>query len=180
MHLRDANQVIQFQKKYFFIQNNLIESLHERVNYCNDAVKTDTLPNLDVALNDYEFNIRKMIAFAKHSDLHLVFVNQPTLWHEGMDKKSLNYCYSNLSLNQPTVYSLSAYLKGINTFNHRLESICKTENISFIDLDGNLPKDTNTFFDFCHFNNSGTEKVSQVLSDNLVPLIIKDNETVQN
>jgi hypothetical protein len=53
----------------------------------------------------------------------------------------------------------------MNRYNQATIDVCREENVDCIDLAGMLPKDTTIFYDHCHFNISGCERVAEILAD---------------
>ncbi|MEM7477627.1 MAG: SGNH/GDSL hydrolase family protein [Planctomycetota bacterium] len=52
----------------------------------------------------------------------------------------------------------------MEAYNETTLSVCRAENIPCLDLASLLPKDTTVFYDDCHFNVAGCEKVAELLS----------------
>ncbi len=179
MHLRNGKQAISSIQRASEFKRNLIPDMEDRIHYCRSIEKKDTLPNLSIALADYEKNIRNMAEVARQRNYQLIFISQPTLWKATMDSLSFNFAYSTLSFTKPNVYTPEAYAKGMATFNQKLKEVATMEAVPVIDLAELLPKDTTVFFDFCHFNNSGAEQVSDILLDRL-QTEIKDDLVLTN
>ena len=140
----------------------------------NSIVEVDTLPDLSIPLADFEENILKTIQLAKSENIKVVFITQPTLWHEGIDSISSLYCYPLLDRKDYETYTSRVYAKGMDSFNQKLIDLTRKHNVHCIDLANALPKDTTVFYDDCHFNKSGCVKVSEVLQDSLL-LILNQN-----
>ena len=62
----------------------------------------------------------------------------------------------------------------ILSFNQSLQKECCEQGVICVDLASMLPKDSSVFYDDCHFNISGCEKVATILCDALIAELEKD------
>lgn len=53
-------------------------------------------------------------------------------------------------------------------YNLILDQTSKEYNVPMIKISNQLEKDTTTFYDDCHFNESGARKVSEILAKYLI------------
>ncbi len=53
-------------------------------------------------------------------------------------------------------------------YNEVLVSVARETGTPLADLAGGIPKDRSAFYDDCHFNDVGCEKVAQFLADRLI------------
>jgi lysophospholipase L1-like esterase len=128
---------------------------------------SDSLPNLNTALEEYERNVLAIIESAKTQHLQLVFINQTALW-----KDSLNDFESKLIWmggvgkfqleKKHAYYAPSALHKGLALYNEKLKSICEVYKIQLIDIT-TLPKDTSIFYDDCHFHERGSKAIANLI-----------------
>jgi hypothetical protein len=126
----------------------------------------DSLPGLNKSLSDFRINNESMINLAKSNNKRIIFLTQPVIWSNIMLDAQKKLCWfgwvgENQNENNGNYYSFSALKKSIDKYNSLLKEICKERNVDCIDLDNLLEKDTTTFYDDCHFNESGADKVAQ-------------------
>lgn len=130
----------------------------------------DSLPDLISALNEYEHNLQLIYNETQKQKIKLVLINQATLYKDSMNEfengllwmggigdfqQEKNHAY----------YSAKALNQAMQLYNERMKNFCAShQQIKFIDLALQFPKDTSVFYDDCHFNESGARKVSEVLS----------------
>ncbi len=129
----------------------------------------DSLPPMQNALDEFERNLDSMIAFSARQNIKLIFVTQSALYHPAMDSFELNLLWmggKNDFQNNPsaTYYSPSALAQGIALYNNKLKEVCKRRSIQLIDLDADLPRSTAVFYDDCHFNERGAQKVAEIIA----------------
>lgn len=102
-----------------------------------------------------------------------MFITQPTLYDKELDDnhKKLIWAggigdFQNGKGN--AYYSVKALAEAMQQFNDVLLKICKTENVPWLDAHRLLPKDTTVFYDDCHFNESGSQKLAELLYQKIV------------
>lgn len=133
----------------------------------------DTLPDLTQALNEYTRNLELIYLQAQQQQLQLILVNQAALYQQHM----LPY-YEHLlwmggigNFQQQAghaYYSSAALQQGLAQYNQRLQQFCEGRaGVKYIDLASALPSDTSVFYDDCHFNEQGAQRVAQVISKHL-------------
>ncbi len=54
---------------------------------------------------------------------------------------------------------------GMDAFNERLLKVCKDEKIHCIDLEKDIPKNLDYFYDDMHFNEKGADLVAEKISN---------------
>lgn len=127
--------------------------------------RLDSIPDLTIALAHYRKNLKKIITVCKNKKVQPVFMTQASMW-----KNNLNPKYDSLLLSYQVYYpglsksyclSNSALEKGMIAFNQQLKKVCKEEKVLLIDLESVIPKSTQSFYDDCHFNESGAQLVAQ-------------------
>jgi hypothetical protein len=55
-------------------------------------------------------------------------------------------------------------------YNQRLLEVCRSRDIDCIDLASFVARDTTTFYDDCHFNEAGAEKVADIIASHILTL----------
>lgn len=136
----------------------------------NAVTFRNALPDLSSALEEYTRNINSIIDLATHKSIRLILVTQPVLWKPGLSKQLNDLLWLGVA-NAKNVevgkeyYSVEALATGMGMYNETLIRTCLIRQVECFDLASLLPKDTTVFYDDCHFNESGSEKVAKALSE---------------
>lgn len=124
----------------------------------------DQLPTaLPEMLQQYRANLLRLIKICRGKGLHMVFMTQPTLYRQGISSSDEGLLWQHID--EKSAYSASVLAQIMDEYNKLLLDVCQKEGVPCIDLSSMLPKDTTVFYDDCHFNISGSEKVANVLYD---------------
>lgn len=135
------------------------------------AAKRQRDPNADERLtvgDDPEIFRRRLISLVeacRHRNLKLLLVTQPTMWREDLppeDEKLL------VEQTEDGAYSAGLLATLMGKYNEVLVSVARETGTPLADLAGGIPKDRSAFYDDCHFNDVGCEKVAQFLADRLI------------
>lgn len=127
---------------------------------------------INMGLNEYEANIKRMINICKKYNVRVIFVNQPVLWRENLTSELKHLlCFGKvefLSRPQGDIYlNENDLYKIISMYNDKLKYVCVKENIEFIDLAGSINKETDNFYDDCHFTKKGAREVADAMTEYL-------------
>ncbi len=171
MHIRDTYNGLRSNTEAFDK-----EKLHSLLAEYESALKSDELPDMGIALVDYENNLRKMAQLARERNIILVLISQPSLWHKDMGAFEEKIASIGAPVFNNKAYSPSALSQGMDIFNEKLRLIATEEDIPFIDLASKLPKDTTVFYDWCHYNKRGSHMVAELIYQDLKPTL----ESVQS
>lgn len=144
-----------------------------RENRKNATVIRNQLPDLTTSLVEYRKNLLEMVSYAKKHHIRLVLVTQPTIWKKDLPpdlRALLWFGESGVSKNGmlPAYYSVEALADGMQVYNDAMLEVCTSTATECVDLASMVQKDTTTFFDDCHFNYSGSEKVAEILATYLI------------
>lgn len=128
------------------------------------------LPDLVPALTEYERNLRAIITTARRYNVRCVFVTQPTMWREGLppDKEALLWMggVGNFRFEKRSEYYSTQVLRvGMDLYNNKLREVCCTEKVDCIDLAVAIDLDLSVFYDCCHFNERGAQRVAEILAN---------------
>ncbi|GAB5528398.1 MAG: hypothetical protein Roseis3KO_01750 [Roseivirga sp.] len=135
------------------------------------AEKADSLPDYQLAINDFEQNLIRMARLAKSRNLELVMMTQPVLWHEGISEREIDLSIMGVPLINGQSFTIEALARGMDQFNEVTRKVARDYKLVLIDLAANLPQDSTAFYDYCHFNKSGARLVAQLVSEQLRPSI---------
>ena len=131
------------------------------------------MPDLSSALEEYSRNLNAIIDLAEVRHTRTIFVTQPTMWKPGLPKELSDLLlfggvgrYHRESGHE--YYSVEALSEGMSMYNEKLMGVCRSRNVECVDLASYLPADTTVFYDDCHFNESGSEKVATIIAEYLL------------
>ncbi len=132
------------------------------------AVRTQ-LPDLSSALAEYSRNLTTIINLARNSGVRPILATQPTMWQPEMGEESRNSLWMGgvgrfMRSEGHEYYSIPALADGMRMYNAALMKVCRENEVECIDLASALPKDTTVFYDDCHFNESGSRKVAEIIA----------------
>jgi len=115
---------------------------------------------LDVAIERYRRDLTDLIAASRERGVKILLMTQPTLYSEGLspDLDALLWASCDDGAYTPTVLA-----QVMERYNQVLREVCHDEEVDLIDLAVLLPHDTTVFYDDCHFNISGCEKVASIV-----------------
>lgn len=136
-------------------------------------------PNISQSLSDYVKNNQAMIDIVKRNKKRIIFLPQPTAWDSIMAPGFAELCWygwigQSQMDNAGKYYAFSTLKKLLDVYNDALKNICLKNDVEFIEFEGRLEKDTTTFYDDCHFNESGARKVARIVSDYLLQSELKN------
>lgn len=133
----------------------------------------DTVPDLRPALEVFEKNLNKIYQQSQRMNKKLILVNQTAIYKDSMNSFEQNLLWMGGIGPFQKVPGLAYYTPGVlrqclDLYNQRLKDFCaKNTGILFIDVDSKLSRDTTVFYDDCHFNERGAEKVAELISKSL-------------
>ncbi len=129
----------------------------------------DVLPDMSKALKEYSKNINIMIDLAEETHTRLIFLTQPVLWKRDLSKELKDLVWLGgvgrfQKEEGKEYYSVDVLADAMRMYNDTLLNICHKRGVECIDLAAVLPKDTSVFYDDCHFNEKGSEKVAELIN----------------
>ena len=162
LYLRFENAYFQISKKQFGL------AVDEWAPYRGNTYKVD--PESIVEL--YTKSIRSFVSVAKAWEVEPVLMTQ-TYIYNAEESDSIS-----------SLFTVPQYSKGHNylpedeyfhrRFNDVIRDVAKNENIVLVDLAKEIPSDTHEYiYDHVHFNDKGSIKAAEIISQNLLPLISK-------
>ena len=91
-------------------------------------------------------------------------MTQPTLWHENMSLDLQGLLWQSALRGS---YTPKILAKMMDDYNNVMLDVCEEKKVYCLDLAKILPKNRSVFYDDCHFNNSGCQKIANILSEYL-------------
>ncbi|MEX0717621.1 MAG: SGNH/GDSL hydrolase family protein [Planctomycetaceae bacterium] len=115
----------------------------------------------------YREDLLGVIAAARSKGVRLLMVSQPTIYRADLPEAMADLL---ISTSPPHgAYSHAALEQVSRRANEVMLDVCRREGVDHIDLDRILPKDTSVYFDDCHFNDAGCERIGVVLANFFEP-----------
>ncbi len=143
------------------IGNTLVENRLKRQNAENWITE---IPDLTLALEDYERSLERVIELSIEKNSTLIFMTQPYLYKENMTSEedaSLWMTYDFGEIYYPT----ETMIYSMEEFNKIPLKICENNKDVFcIDLEKKVPKTLDYTYDDMHFNENGASFVAEEIS----------------
>jgi len=137
--------------------------------YITPSDKTE-IPDLTLALEDYERNLERVIELSKEKNRLLIFMTQPYLWKENMAPEEDAILWMTYDFGD-NYYPTKTMIYSMEEFNKRLLKVCENnKDIFCIDLEKKVPKTFDYAYDDMHFNENGASFVAEEIS-----LFMKEN-----
>lgn len=124
---------------------------------------------------EYEKRLEELIDISLSAGILPVLVTQPALYGAGQDPVSgVNLETIRLGWQKYAgIYNGKFAWEILEQYNQATRRVADREKIPVIDLANILPKDSSYFYDFIHFSNAGAEKIGQILSREMSPVLKK-------
>ncbi len=118
------------------------------------------------SLQSYRRNMQSLIDATKTDGVKLILGNQPSLYDESLNTNELRALFfSSLHCSrQDGKYpSLLSMIKAMRVFNNATKEEAEENNIPFIDLESQVPKNLEYFTDDAHYTEKGNARVAETL-----------------
>jgi lysophospholipase L1-like esterase len=115
-------------------------------------------------IEEYRTHLMTIVALARQQGKRLIFLTQPTIWAAQMDEKTDGLTLGGQLADGRYVENSSRF-RGMELYNQAMRQVAAREGIELVDLAAQLPKTTETFYDNCHFNESGARLVGAALAE---------------
>ena len=159
MHLRDLRNFIRHNKN----EEPSLQEHRENIQKYLDAEKIDRLPDITLGLEDYEANLRRIAKLARAQNLQLVWLTQPSLWHDGMPEEYQPLVASGSPIVKGKSFTALVSAQAMQLYNERMMTVAQEEGVILIDLATKIPKSTDYLFDNCHYTKAGSKEVANVV-----------------
>ncbi|MBN1871982.1 MAG: SGNH/GDSL hydrolase family protein [Candidatus Omnitrophica bacterium] len=124
----------------------------------------DEIPRgMDKALDIYKDDLKEMISICRDRGQNILMITQPTLYGKDLPSELDGLIWEHVG--RSGAYTTSVLESIMNRYNDSMIEVCIDEGVPYIDMASLLPKNTTVFYDDCHFNVSGCERVAKILSD---------------
>jgi lysophospholipase L1-like esterase len=124
----------------------------------------DEIPqDIHQAIEIYKDNLREMTDLCRQRGQGVLMLTQPTMYKKNLPEELEDLIWEHVG--RLKAYTTSTLEMIINIYNEAMIEVCREEGVPYIDMASLLPKDTTVFYDDCHFNISGCEKVAAILTE---------------
>ena len=138
-----------------------------RIFRVDDRVRFNALPRIDSALLDYRNHIDQIILAAKKKARNLLLLTQPAIYDSSGKFENL-ICFGGigdyLEGSSRGYFDQKTLRIGLNKFNGITIESAKKFGVQYLDIAGELSRDTTVFYDDCHFNERGAAIVAELIS----------------
>ncbi len=118
----------------------------------------------------YETRLKELISLTRHLNIKPILITQPTLLGDGVD----DLTGVNLETVEYAGFNGQVYWSALEQYNTVTKNVGKKTNTVVIDLANKLPKSSRYFYDGLHYTNEGAEKISDILSQELMTSVFRD------
>lgn len=122
------------------------------------------------SLPSYTRNLQSLINSVLDDNVILILGNQPYLYSENLDQKTLSKIYFPvLHCSKDGKYpTISSVINGMTKYNKATKDVAAKNNIPFIDLESQIPKNLEYFTDDVHYTEKGNEQIGNALSQFII------------
>ncbi len=140
-----------------------------RKNRQEAAAILEALPDLTEALGTYRKNLETFVDVLVRRKVRVILVTQPTLWRVDLSANDQKLLWMGGKGNFQTTpglpyYSVGALAEGMQKFNDVMLGVCKDRGVDCVDLATMIPRDTENFYDDCHFGVVTSEKIADLVA----------------
>lgn len=137
------------------------------------AKKLPVLEDLDEALDIYRGNLRSLYTTLRRlqGSPQIVLMTHPFLWAEGMGKaeeSALWGGYTCMSCSNRHFYAHETLAASLRTLNHETLAFCESMNLKCFDLEPQVPKTLENFYDDGHLKEAGARLVARLLGEFMI------------
>ncbi len=129
-----------------------------------------TTPHPSKGLEDFIRNLEEMIWIARGHGIRIILMTEPSVYTPSLQPEIENKLWMSLIQRVPPPVNLPTpfLFKEMNRFNDAVRDLAKKEEVELIDLEKNIPKNADYFYDDVHLTELGAEKAAQAIGDSLI------------
>lgn len=129
----------------------------------------DTLPDLSEPLATYRTNLRTYAGLVKERGIRLILITQPALWRADLSPEDQKRLWmggkGDYQHNDGVPYfSVRVLAEGLAKLNEVTLSVCEETGVECLDLASMIPKDTEHFYDDCHFGDATSKQIADLVA----------------
>ena len=151
----------------------------ELINKAKSLPLTTTIPKVSTVF--YQNNLKAIAGICKSNNYPLILVTQASTWNSKISNVIKNYHWLTMS---PENKQFEEFVldHGLERFNDVQRELANQNQIHLIDLANIIPKSEKYFYDDCHFNNSGVNFYSNLITNYIIEnqLMVVDKKSPKN
>jgi lysophospholipase L1-like esterase len=130
-----------------------------------EVVDTDTFPGLV----SYENKLKSIIDLAQHDSTKVVVMSEAFLFKEPItdEERAALYMISHETIGPTKQWSLGTAIRGMNAYNNVCRRVAEERHLPFVDLETQIPKTLDYFYDEVHFNDTAHVIVANAIASTL-------------
>lgn len=122
------------------------------------------IPDLEMPLKDYKNNLHRFINISRENGMKVLFITQPYLWNVNNTEEEDSAMWMTTDY-FGHYYYVEDMAAAMDKYNQVLLNVCLNNlDVFCLDLEKEVPKSLNYFYDDVHFNEKGAQLASDELS----------------
>jgi hypothetical protein len=122
----------------------------------------------------YGSRLRSLVAAARGYSINPILVTLPAVCGVCVDEET-GVDLGSMIVSDFTEKGVSRAEKDkwglLETYNNATREVAKELNVSLVDLAREMPKNSQHYYDYIHFTEGGTQKVGEILANNLLKIL---------
>lgn len=151
---------------------NITKKNHPFQGYYTDATKNKQYDMKSYAsLDSYKRNVQELIDATKADHVTLILGDQANLYSNNLtaeEKSKLYFPVMQCTRPDGKYPNLSSMVTAMNTFNNAIKSVAQENNVPFVALSAQVPKNLDYFTDDVHYTTAGNKKITDYLYNYIV------------
>lgn len=121
------------------------------------------------SLDEFVKNMEDILRIAKGRHIRLILMTEPSLYQENMSKEMDDHLWMGLVRQSLNINLSNGFLRReMNRFNDAVRQLSRTHDVELIDLEKQIPKTLDYFYDDVHYTPEGSAKVAEVIASFLI------------
>lgn len=132
-------------------------------------------PDIRNHLTEYRSVLERTVDYVTASGSQISFITQPYIWKPDMNAEEESRLYAggvgspDLWMKDPHTkwFTTEVMAKLLSSYNDTARQVCKERNLACVDLEAELPKSADIFYDDFHFSKAGAAAVARIVAQKL-------------
>jgi hypothetical protein len=130
------------------------------------AVIVEDVPDPPESRAAYRAHIRGIVAACRAAGVRIVLVTQPTICDPAMSPRARDLCvFGKLARDGSRYASVDAMRRILDDLNDVVRRVCAEDDAELVDAAAVMNGREEFFYDDCHFNRAGAERLADLLAD---------------
>lgn len=142
-----------------------------------DTVRTTNFPGLV----SFKQNLNSFFDLAAIDNVPVMLMTQPNLYKEALspEEQDVLYMLRFEAIGPQKQWDVSTVYEGMNQYREAVLSVARERHASIIDLDSQIPKTLDYFYDDVHYTDAAFDKVAGIIADELIKQLNLRNHRVK-